>query len=344
MRSLIKSISLKNFKGFSEEVHIDLRPITLLFGANSAGKSTILQSLQLVREVLEHGSPDVDSTLQGGKAVDLGGFRNFVHRHDTGRVIEIGFGMELGDESLPELAGDAIEDLSLADAEVWRFHETLDSIRACVSTLEVKLSMSWSDLRNEAVVSAYKLGFNSIWCVEISTGADGRQPLLRMNASHPIFLANGIEGEALFQELADWVRPRQDTEAFRTELGLTADESNGEEAPEIPPSVLLAVLEVVRTASADSPNPGFVTWLQRFKGAIPELDRQIMIPASNPESAKDIFILQAFAGFMSWMLVGPLRLLREQLEKSRYLGPLRYIPPRGFEASLTVTDRHIGAS
>ena len=163
MASLIKSISLKNFKGFSEEVRIDLRPITLLFGANSAGKSTILQSLQLVREVLERGSPDVDLTLQGGNAVDLGGFRNFVHRHEAGRLIEIGFGMELGDESLPELSGDAIEDLSQADAEVWHFYETLDSIRACVSTLEVKLCMSWSDLRNEAVASAYKLSFNNIW-------------------------------------------------------------------------------------------------------------------------------------------------------------------------------------
>ncbi|MDP3537960.1 MAG: DUF3696 domain-containing protein [Azonexus sp.] len=338
MASLIKSISLTNFKGFSEEVRIDLRPITLLFGANSAGKSTILQSLQLVREVLEHGSPDVDSTLQGGKAVDLGGFRNFVHRHETGRVIEIGFGMELGDESLPELAGDAFEDLSLADAEVWRFHETLNSIRASVSTLEVKLSMSWSDLRNEAVVSTYKLGFNNIWCAEISTGADGRQPRLRMNANHPIFLADDIEGEALFHELADWVLPGQGTEGFRTELGLTADDNGGEKDPEIPPSVLLAVLEIVRAASADSPNPGFAAWLHRFKGAIPELDRQILIPANSPESAKDIFVLQAFSGFMSWMLVGPLRLLSEQLEKSRYLGPLRCIPPRGFEASLSRND------
>ena len=194
MASLIKSISLKNFKGFSEEIRIDLRPITLLFGANSAGKSTILQSLQLVREVLERGSPDVDSTLQGGKAVDLGGFRNFVHKPETGRVIEIGLGLELGAEYLPRPSGDAIEDLSQADAEVWNFHETLNSIRASVSALEVKLSMSWSDLRNEAVINAYKLSFNNIWCAEISTGADGRQPRLRMNANHPIFLANDIEG------------------------------------------------------------------------------------------------------------------------------------------------------
>ena len=41
MTSLIKSLALKNFKGFSDEVRIELRPITLLFGANSAGKSSV---------------------------------------------------------------------------------------------------------------------------------------------------------------------------------------------------------------------------------------------------------------------------------------------------------------
>ena len=38
MTSIVEALSLKNFKGFSEEVRIELRPITLLFGANSAGK------------------------------------------------------------------------------------------------------------------------------------------------------------------------------------------------------------------------------------------------------------------------------------------------------------------
>ncbi|MBF0231808.1 MAG: AAA family ATPase [Desulfamplus sp.] len=41
----ISSITLTNFKGISSSVSIPLKPITLLFGANSAGKSTILQAL-----------------------------------------------------------------------------------------------------------------------------------------------------------------------------------------------------------------------------------------------------------------------------------------------------------
>ncbi len=74
MSALVRSIALRNFKGFSAEVRIDLRPITLLFGANSAGKSSVLQALQYVREILERQNVNADRTLQGGEAVDQGCF------------------------------------------------------------------------------------------------------------------------------------------------------------------------------------------------------------------------------------------------------------------------------
>jgi AAA15 family ATPase/GTPase len=38
---MITGISIENFKGIGERIDLKLRPLTLLFGANSAGKSTI---------------------------------------------------------------------------------------------------------------------------------------------------------------------------------------------------------------------------------------------------------------------------------------------------------------
>ena len=49
--------------------------MTLLFGPNSAGKSTILQALHYLREILERGNIDPDVTIAGG-LIDLGGFRD----------------------------------------------------------------------------------------------------------------------------------------------------------------------------------------------------------------------------------------------------------------------------
>jgi predicted ATPase len=47
---LITSISIENFKGIGQRVKIPLKPITLLFGPNSAGKSTILHATELANK------------------------------------------------------------------------------------------------------------------------------------------------------------------------------------------------------------------------------------------------------------------------------------------------------
>ncbi len=49
----IKSITIENFKGIGDAVTIPIRPITLLFGKNSSGKSTVLQALRYLRLICE---------------------------------------------------------------------------------------------------------------------------------------------------------------------------------------------------------------------------------------------------------------------------------------------------
>ena len=44
---MITAIEIENFKGVRDRVRVELKPITLIFGANSSGKSTILQALHL---------------------------------------------------------------------------------------------------------------------------------------------------------------------------------------------------------------------------------------------------------------------------------------------------------
>lgn len=92
----ITKITLQNFKGIGDTpVEIPLRPITLLFGKNSAGKSTIIQALLYTREVLRTGRVDVDWVELGGTTINLGGFNNFVHLHENGRAVKIRFDMDL---------------------------------------------------------------------------------------------------------------------------------------------------------------------------------------------------------------------------------------------------------
>ncbi|MHC1688421.1 MAG: DUF3696 domain-containing protein [Methanothrix sp.] len=49
----ISEISIKGFKSLSEESRISIRPLTILAGANSSGKSSIMQPILLLKQTLE---------------------------------------------------------------------------------------------------------------------------------------------------------------------------------------------------------------------------------------------------------------------------------------------------
>ena len=53
---MFKKITLENFKGFATNQSIEIKPITLIYGANSSGKSSILQSLLLMKQTLEQSN------------------------------------------------------------------------------------------------------------------------------------------------------------------------------------------------------------------------------------------------------------------------------------------------
>lgn len=90
---MLTALHLGNFKAFGATQKIPLKPITLVFGANSAGKSSLIHSLCLAHEAMRTGDLDVFRTQIGGESVDLGGFRQYVHRRETQRRVE--WGVEL---------------------------------------------------------------------------------------------------------------------------------------------------------------------------------------------------------------------------------------------------------
>jgi len=65
---ILTSLTLENFKAVGDPVKIDFKPITLLFGPNSAGKSTIIQALHYAHEIFERNNTNPDKTLMGGQS------------------------------------------------------------------------------------------------------------------------------------------------------------------------------------------------------------------------------------------------------------------------------------
>ena len=332
MSNLLRALSLKNFKGFSDEVRIDLRPITLLFGANSAGKSSVLQALQYVREILERQNINADRTLQGGEAVDLGGFLNLVNGRDPQKQIEIAVEMELGATSIPELVPDAFEEWQTSDEDVWWMYDTLQNIRRAVKTVTIRLNIGWNEQREQPIIQGYEIATNGEWCLTIASSRDGRDAQMRINHANQIFIVDAPDGDDLLLSLEDFVNPE--------DLAQPVERSEAGESPKVPgkTSILSSLFSAVQEAGMERPGDGLRAWLTGFRGALPRLDQMLFIPAPGAKGAENVYMVREFTAFLSWLTVGPALLLREQLGQMRYIGPLRRIPPRGLEVSLTKSD------
>ena len=90
----VTRFGLRNFKAFHYLEDIELKPLTVLVGANSAGKSSIFQALLLLKQSSEAG-PSAGPLKFTGEWTKLGGFANVVSDFDVLRPIEFRFGIEV---------------------------------------------------------------------------------------------------------------------------------------------------------------------------------------------------------------------------------------------------------
>lgn len=88
---MITEINLKNYKAF-EDVSIPIKPITIFLGANSVGKSSIIQLLLLLQQTGKTGLKSYKSALKlYGGYVNLGDPKNLFRKRNTENPIEISF-------------------------------------------------------------------------------------------------------------------------------------------------------------------------------------------------------------------------------------------------------------
>lgn len=88
---MIQEISVKNYKAF-DEAAIPIKPITIFLGANSVGKSSIIQLLLLLQQTSKEDYKSYKSALKlYGGYVNLGDSINLFRKQDDTKNIEIGF-------------------------------------------------------------------------------------------------------------------------------------------------------------------------------------------------------------------------------------------------------------
>jgi len=127
----ISRIRLQHFKCFADSGDIPLAPLTVIFGRNNTGKSSILQSLLLLRQTLE--SPEYGPRLDlRGPHYAAGTYADIVHQHKTKQHVVMTFDVEFGVRGGPatielEFSSDEPQPPRLSQLKVR--HDSIDTLR-----------------------------------------------------------------------------------------------------------------------------------------------------------------------------------------------------------------------
>ena len=100
----IHEIRIKGYKSLAEETKLEIRPLTILAGANSSGKSSVMQPLLLLKQTL--ASPSDPGVMElAGPNVQFTKFGQMFYRRpdpkESATSIKVGF--STGDVTDPEL-------------------------------------------------------------------------------------------------------------------------------------------------------------------------------------------------------------------------------------------------
>ena len=100
-------------------------------------------------------------------------------------------------------------------------------------------------------------------------------------------------------------------------------------------SVWSQIMGTLLDADIERPGQGFRQWLSNVDGALPALAPLLYVPSGDAKGATAVYLARELTAFLTTVIVGPGVLIRDQLRKLRYLGPIRNVPERDFEAALT---------
>ncbi len=318
---MITGITIENFKGIREPLRLDFRPITLLFGANSAGKSTILHALHYAREVFERHELSPNFTASGGSSVDVGGFRNFIHNQDINVPLRLSF--DVSTEDWNDL------DVSFDFPTINEFLGTggMDCF-ALSSKVNILLEIRWSEELGRPYVAALTSTIDDTELIAVTSDPSGRRVELRINSEHP-----------RLWNADNW--QLNDSDLANEKLATAGDVPNA--------SCLSTCLDVLRASHQTTDDGGF--FLQETEDALLDITMHSdfpFVPRSSEAdiaNARDLLNGISLTAFVSEVNEGigcflwpALRDIHKFLTQFRYLGPLRELPSRHYISSAIPDD------
>ncbi|HBM2889874.1 MULTISPECIES: AAA family ATPase [Klebsiella] len=192
----LTKLVLSNFRSFKDPQTIEFSPVTLLFGANSVGKTTILMAIFYLQHILDKGQCDpIHINAMGNRRVD--GFKSLVYGGNLNNEITIG--IEFEPEQMIGIEYSAyIEEVS----ELLNIQQLLamKDISSEADCLYVELKIAWSFISSSAYVKQYNIFINNEILGTLQAEDSTTSAIIsRINFDHPILIP---ENNELWEDLS----------------------------------------------------------------------------------------------------------------------------------------------
>jgi len=321
---ILKALTLENFKGIREPVRIEFSDITLLFGPNSAGKSTILHAMHYAKAILSTASAADRDTYRESSALTPthGGFQELVNQHDLEKTIVLTF--EIDNPYLAPDYGQQDRERALDDSlQVSRMPTgSLSSI----ASASIELRIGWDKTRAQAYVSYYAVTLDDVRFGVITFFPDDQEARITwLNYCHPLL----IELDPQYPSYSDWLKDAGEPDPSDPAALEGADSNTGLErfVIEYNEEPWSGKQWPIRLKNQQHAIPAF------SNGVVPALrkgmDRSSSI--SMEQIRADEICCSIACDILSEGFLTPAFSLHHLLRKSLFLGPLREILPRRLE-------------
>lgn len=146
---MITSITLRNFRAFQAEVKVRIRPITVLIGKNSAGKSSLIKFLLMLKQTLESQAESFFVTE--GRDVQLGTWKDLRHTRTRDQSLldqNFRYSVEVETEDLPS---NEVQDL-------WKIVSRSRAVSTESDRVMLHLEYPRQRLRKESLKGQFEIG------------------------------------------------------------------------------------------------------------------------------------------------------------------------------------------
>ena len=318
----IKRISLTNFRSFKDTQSIEIAPVTLLFGPNSVGKSSVLMALAYLQQILKKGhcNPQKLEAL-GDKTI--GGFRALVHGQDLKKNIRVRLDYVSG--KTPFLYyGANVDEMANHIQDV--HYVLMNDFGGSIDSGSIEFEISWSKRFKQAYVKNYRVWANDVYVGCINSSEDQKNTLIReLNTQHPLLVPYNNDDWLAGQYGEPDEREPLDADEYHTEFEQILNQLN-------PNPASTAAVSDKESSGADFVNRIAPIALACRSGAVPLLSVPVVtnLVGQDFDELDEHFNFLVVREVLSQAFVLPLDKLLEYLDKSVQIGPLRVVPDNDY--------------